>query len=112
MARVKKPNPSASPMYPTSGRIHILFNELPMNFASLREVMSLTEPLGTRPGGRVLISPDFGAGKRRPQMPSPPKSLSGKTLFATTLKENLAYSTQQGCNREDRLEEVSRDCMK
>jgi hypothetical protein len=45
MARVRNPKPSARPIYPTSGKIHILFNELAMRLACLREVVLLKDRL-------------------------------------------------------------------
>jgi hypothetical protein len=83
MARVRNPKPSARPIYPTSGRIHILFNELAMRLACLREVVLLKDRLERSLGGRVLISPDFHAAANA----EPTKKFHRKEWFAITSYE-------------------------
>jgi hypothetical protein len=85
MARVRNPKPSARPIYPTSGRIHILFNEFAMRLACLREVVLLKDRLERSQGdvGRVLISPDFHAAANA----EPTKKFHRKEWFAMTCYE-------------------------
>ena len=73
MARVRKPNPRPKPIYPTSGRIHILVEWRTMMLAYLSERSGLSQVVHMGKTKGVERVPRFGSADSRKEKGSPEK---------------------------------------
>ena len=85
MARVRNPKPSPSPMYPTSGKIHILFIFDAMSSACFVGRDMYLEKVSTKGVQQAcsVSTPDFAADHGRKRWPT--KNVRRKGGFATAI---------------------------